>query len=53
MNTPQSKPQVLADYQAGQKTTDQIAHEHGVSMATITVWRRKPDFSSADAVDGG
>jgi len=41
MNTPQSKPQVLAEYQAGQKTIEQIAHEHSVSTATITVWAKK------------
>ena len=41
MNIKESKQQVLADYQASQKTTNEIAREHHVSLATITLWAKK------------
>jgi len=41
MNITSSKQQVLADYQANQKTTNEIAHEYHISTATITVWAKK------------
>jgi hypothetical protein len=40
MNTTRSKQQVLTDYQANQKTTNEIARESHVSTATITVWAK-------------
>lgn len=41
MNITASKQQVLAEYQASQKTTSEIAHEHHISTGTITVWAKK------------
>ena len=41
MNSTTSKQQVLAEYQAREKTTDEIATAHNVCPATLTVWAKK------------
>jgi hypothetical protein len=41
MSITSSKQQVLADYQANQKTTNEIAQAHHISLATITGWAKK------------
>jgi hypothetical protein len=41
MKTTAPKEQVLAEYQASEKTTSEIARDYHISMATITVWAKK------------
>ena len=53
MKSTTSKQQALAEYQARERTTIEIAAAHNVCPATLTVWRRKPGFPCAGAVGGG